>query len=327
MRSFRYATARSFAEAVSLLGPDAVPLAGGTDLVPLMQERLVQPRLLVDVRRIAGSADVEVTRQKGASIGAMTTLAELTGHPALKRLYPALIKACSRVGTAQIRNVATLGGNLCQRPRCWYYRSGVRCLKSDGSACPARDGMNEYMAILGGGPCWAPHPSDPAVALAALDARIVVRRKEGKPVAIAVEDFYADSATHPHREVALGAEDIIERVVLSSHFAGARQTYNKVTQRQAFDFALVSVGVVWPKRKRKPSIVLGGVAPKPWRIDPEALPPAPGASTRSKALELWTVNVADQALKGAKPLAQNGYKIDMAKALVREALLETFPGR
>lgn len=311
-----------------MLGPDALPVAGGTDLVPLVQERLVQPRLLVDVRRVPGGADVVATSQKGASIGAMATLAELAVHPALKRLYPAFSKACSQVGTAQIRNVATLGGNLCQRPRCWYYRSGVRCWKSGGDSCPAREGMNEYLAILDGGRCWAPHPSDPAVALAALDAQIVVRRrKKEDPVALRAEDFYANSATRPDREVALEVGDIIEKVVLPPRFAGGRQTYLKVTQRQAWDFALVSVAVVWPKRTRRPSIVLGGVATKPWRIDPEALPPTPRRTARPQAFELWTVHVADQALKGARPLSQNGYKVDMAKALVRRALRETFPRR
>lgn len=327
MRSFRYVVVRSFAEATALLGEDAVALAGGTDLVPLMQERLATPRLVVDVSRVPGADEIVVSSTNGARIGALARLAELAMHPPLRRHYPALSRACATVGTAQIRNVGTLGGNLCQRPRCWYYRSGIQCWKTGSRSCPARDGANEYLAVVGGGPCWAPHPSDPAVALLALDAQISVRRSDGQVTSLSVEEFYAPPPERPDRETCLGAEDLIESISLPARHAGARQTYLKVMQRQTWDFALVSVAVVWPKRGRRPRIALGGVAPRPWRVASEKLPPAPRATARAEAAEMWAVNVANQALQNAVPLSGNAYKIDLAKSLIRRALQAKLGGR
>lgn len=324
MQSFRYAFARSFPEAAALLGPDALLLAGGTDLVPLMQERIVVPRLLVDVNRVAGGAAVTVSRAVGARVGAVAKLADLAGHAGLRRLYPAFANACGKVGTKQIRNVATLGGNLCQRPRCWYYRSGAQCWKSGGADCPAEHGMNDYLGVLGGGPCWAPHPSDPAVALVALDARVTIRRGGRETVEVPIADLYVLPAVTPQRETVLQWDDVIERVTIPARFAGVRQLFLKVTQRQAWDFALVSVAIAWPRRRRRPRIALGGVAPTPWFVDPGELPPAPRSTARQQTVELWTVHVADHLLRGAKPLSRNAYKVAMAKAMIRRALLESF---
>lgn len=324
MQSFRHTYARSFAEAAALLGPDALLLAGGTDLVPLMQERIAVPRLLVDVTRIPDGAAVAVAGAQGARIGAVARLGDLAGHAALRRLYPAFASACAHVGTKQIRTMATLGGNLCQRPRCWYYRSGVPCWKNGAAECPAQDGINDYLGILGGGPCWAPHPSDPAVALVALDARVTIRRGNQEVVEVPLVDLYVLPAVTPDRETVLQSDDVIERVTIPARLAGVRQLFVKVTQRQAWDFALVSVAIAWPRRRRRPRVVLGGVAPLPWFVDPEQLPPAPRSGTRQQAVELWSVHVADLLLRGAKPLSRNAYKVAMAKAIIRRALSESF---
>lgn len=296
-------------------------LAGGTDLVGLVRDGLARPEQLVDVKRIPGGRDVVVSRARGARIGALARLGTIAAHRALRRLYPALAESSQLVGTPQIRNVATLGGNLCQRPRCWYYRSAIPCWKSGAAACPAERGMNEYLAVLGGGPCWAVHPSDLAVALLALDARVIVRRADGSTLELSIDELYVLPAERVELETILEPGEVIERVTVPPRFAAARQLFVKVMQRQAWDFALASAAVVWPRRSRRPRVALGGLAPRPWLVDPDRLPPAPRPQAKSERKALWAARAADAALRGARPLAHNGYKVKLAKAVVRRALL------
>lgn len=318
MKAFRRVAASSFEEAAALHVDGAMLLAGGSDLVPLMQDDLASPELVIDLKRIPGADAIQVG-SSGARIGALARLTDLATHAGLRRRYGALAEACRLVGTPQIRNVATLGGNLCQRPRCWYYRSRVPCWKSGARVCPAEHGLNEFLAILGGGPCWAVHPSDPAVALLALDARVQVRNPDGSGVEHPIDDLFVLPREHVERELRLDPGAVVERVTLPSKHANVRQTFLKVMQRQAWDFAVVSVAVVWPPRRR-PRIVLGGVAPVPWLINPVKLPPAPEPRAKPETKEVWAARVAELALKGARPLSQNGYKVDLAKSLVRRAL-------
>jgi xanthine dehydrogenase YagS FAD-binding subunit len=316
--------ASSFEEAAGLLHSGAAVLAGGTDLVPMLKDGLARPSLLVFIGDIPGANEISVTERSGARIGAAATLADIASHPGVRRLFPALAKACRSVGTLQIRNVATLGGNLCQRPRCWYYRSGISCFKSGGQECPAREGVDEALAILGGGPCWAVHPSDPAVALLALDARITVRRADGSSRETSLDDFYCLPSERLDRETRLEAGEIVERITIPPRYAGSPQRYAKITQRAAWDFALVSAAVVWEKRPIRPRIALGGVAPRPWLLDSArfgAPPPARQRNDRS-AWELWAIRTAEQALRGSRALRLNGYKIDLAKNLIRRLLLQ-----
>ncbi len=319
---FQLIRASSFEEAAALVHGDAMLLAGGTDLVPLLKDGLARPGRLVDLKRIPGGSAVSVTRARGARIGALARLADLAGHRAVRRRFPAFAEACRGVGTVQIRNAATLGGNLCQRPRCWYYRSGIACWKSGAATCPAQHGVNEHLAILGGGPCWAVHPSDPAVALLALDARVTVRRANGSVRDLPIGDLYVLPQERPETETCLTAGEVIERITVPPRFAGVRQAFVKVMHRQAWDFALASAAVVWPKRARRPRVAVGGVAPIPWFVDPERLPTAPGPQAKLDRRTLWATRVADIALRGARPLAQNRYKIKLAKAAVRRALLQ-----
>jgi xanthine dehydrogenase YagS FAD-binding subunit len=344
VRAFEHDEVTSFAEVRRKMRRGAVLIAGGTDLVPLMRDGLVTPRVVVDLKPIRGGAGIRASRA-GAAVGALALVADVAAHAGVKRWYPALAVACEAVGTTQIRNMATLGGNLCQRVRCWYFRQNVPCHKTGGRGCPAVDGLNEYLAIFGdeggGGPCHAPHPSDPAVALAALDAVIHVRpgrsgipglapgvsparrsragrradpaRKRGDPGAIrlSIADLYRTAHRRRDSETILRSGDVIERITVAAKFAGARQVYLKATQRAEWDFALVSVCVVWPKGKgAAPRVVVGGVAPAPWEV------PVAEAG-RGK---IWAERVADAAVATAKPLSQNGFKVDLARNLIREAL-------
>jgi len=315
MQGFEHDEVTRFADVRRKVGRRDVLIAGGTDLVPLMRDGLVTPRTVVNLKTIRNSAVIRASRT-GATFGALALVADVAAHAGVQRAFPALAAACDAVGTPQIRNMATLGGNLCQRIRCWYFRQNVPCHKTGGRGCPAVEGLNEYLGILGGGPCHAPHPSDPAVALAALDARVHVRsanpgRKPGV-TRISIADLYRTAARRRDAETILRPGDVIERITVPSKYAGARQVYLKATQRAEWDFALVSVAVVWPKaRGSTPRVVLGGVAPRPWEVEIRE-------SGKGKG---WAQRVAEAAVAGAEPLSQNAYKVALARNLIAEALV------
>ena len=174
MQPFEHVDVKRFQDVRRAVGPRGALIAGGTDPVPLMRDGLATPRTVVNLKTIRGGDGIRAGKT-GATIGALALVADAADDPGVRRWLPALARACEVVGSLQIRNMATLGGNLCQRIRCWYFRQNVPCRKTGGTGCPAVNGLNEYLAIFGDGPCHAPHPSDPAVALAALDARIHVR--------------------------------------------------------------------------------------------------------------------------------------------------------
>jgi len=316
MQSFEHDEVMRFADVRRKVGRRDVLIAGGTDLVPLMRDGLVAPRTVVNLKTVRGGAGIRVAKS-GAVLGSLALVADIAEHAGVRRSFAALAAACDAVGTPQIRNMATIGGNLCQRIRCWYFRQNVPCHKTGARGCPAIDGLNEYLAIFGNGPCHAPHPSDPAVALAALDARVHVRSpdpgREPGVTRISIADLYSTAAKRRDAETVLKPGDVIERISVPGKFAGVRQVYLKATQRAAWDFALVSVAVVWPKGPQGggiPRVVLGGVAPRPWEVEIRETGKGKG----------WAQRVADAAVAGAHPLTQNGYKVELARNLIAEAL-------
>ena len=310
MHSYEHDEVTRFADDRRKEGRSDVLIAGGTDLVPLMRDGLVAPRTVVNLKTVRGGAGIRVAKS-GAVLGALALVADIAEHAGVRRSFAALAAACDAVGTPQIRNMATIGGNLCQRIRCWYFRQHVPCHKTGGRGCPAVEGLNEYLGILGGGPCHAPHPSDPAVALAALDARIHVRLGRSGTIRLSIADFYRTAAKRRDAETVLKPGDVIERISVPGKYAGAGQVYLKATQRAEWDFALVSVAVVWPKASGStPRVVLGGVAPQPWQIEIRETGKGKG----------WAQRVAAAAVAGAHPLSQNGYKVELARNLIAEAL-------
>ncbi|MGH7710166.1 MAG: FAD binding domain-containing protein, partial [Gemmatimonadaceae bacterium] len=174
MRNFTYLAPADLSSTLGALGGSSAPLGGGTDLLVEIDEGLRSPTALVDVRRVAELQGIALQTDGSLRIGASVPLAALERDPTVRGSFGALAKACSVAASSALRNMGTLGGNLCQRPRCWYFRRGVRCYKRGGDVCPAVDGENQHLAILGGGPCYAVHASDPAVALTALDAVLEV---------------------------------------------------------------------------------------------------------------------------------------------------------
>ena len=310
MENFEHDEVTRFADVRRKVGRRDVLIAGGTDLVPLMRDGLIVPRTVVDLKTVRNGAAIRASRA-GAAFGALALVADVAAHAGVRRAFPALAAACDAVGTPQIRNMATLGGNLCQRIRCWYFRQNVPCHKTGGRGCPAVAGLNEYLAIFGNGPCHAPHPSDPAVALAALDATIHVRLGRSGTVRLSIFDLYRSAARRRDSETVLRPGDVIERITVPGKYAAARQVYLKATQRAEWDFALVSVAVVWPKgRHTMPRVVLGGVAPRPWEV-------VVGEPGKGKG---WAQRVAEAAVAAAHPLSQNTYKVELARNLIAEAL-------
>jgi xanthine dehydrogenase YagS FAD-binding subunit len=313
--TFDYHRATSIDDAVSRLGTEgAVPLGGGTDLLVLVEERLAQPSLLVDLRAIPGSDHITATPDGGVRIGASARVEQIANDVTIRERFAVLAQACAAVGTTALRHMGTLGGNLCQRPRCWYFRRGISCLKNGGDTCAAAEGENQYHAILEGGPCHIVHPSDPAVALSAAEAVIEIIGPAGSRE-LHIDDFFVLPAQRLDRETALSDGEVVVAVRLPGSSAGGTQFYHKEMQRGAWDFALVSLAAV-----RTPAgnvrIALGGVAPRPWRVAGSVEEDV--ASGGLGAEDVATL--ADRAFYDARPLARNGYKVELASALLRRAI-------
>jgi xanthine dehydrogenase YagS FAD-binding subunit len=290
-------------------------MGGGTDLLVSIDEGFVAGDSVVDLRGVENADRIDEA-DGGVHIGGAARIREIADHPLIRERYPCLAQACGVVGTPALREMGTIGGNLCQRPRCWYLRRGVSCYKSGGDSCPAVDGENQYHAILDGGPCHIVHPSDPAVALTALEATVEISGRGGTR-RVPIADFYVLPSERLDHETILQAGEFVSAVTLPPAAAGGRQSYMKLMQRGAWDFALVSCAAA-----KHPNgdvrIVLGGVAPRPWRV-PESVEEDVAAG----GLEQDTIDtIAERALYDARPLAGNAYKVKMAETLIRRSIAE-----
>jgi xanthine dehydrogenase YagS FAD-binding subunit len=288
-------------------------IGGGTDLLVTIEERLAEPTMVVDVRMLAESLGVAAD-DGGLRIGAAMRLADVAAHPTVRERFPALALACEQVGTPAIREMATLGGNLCQRPRCWYFRRRIPCLKNGGTDCPAREGENQYLAILEGGPCFIVHPSDPAVALVALDATIEVAGARGRRE-VAAADFFVLPRERMDHETVLADDELVVGVRLPAAAAGGAQRYTKLMQRAAWDFALVSLCAV-RRTDGDVRLVLGGVSPRPYRIYTSVEEEAASGGLDEETI----AGLAERALLDAAPLSRNEYKVALAASLLRDAI-------
>ena len=316
INQFAYSRASSSEDAdQKLAAAGAAPLGGGTDLVVCIREHLARPDSLVDLTRIPEGQGVTELPDGGLRIGGSARLAYLARQPLVRDRFSALAQACESVGTPALRTMGTIAGNLCQRPRCWYLRSGFACHKNGGDSCPAASGENRYHAILGGGPCYIVHPSDPAVALTALEAEVEVRGTGGVVRRVPIAEFYVLPGERLDGETVLGHGEYVSAVEIPGGSAGGVQMYEKVMQRAGWDFALVSLAAV-RRRDGDVRLVLGGVAPKPWRVSESVEEDvAVGGLSEDDAAML-----AERALYDARPLAKNGYKVEMAAAVLRRGM-------
>ncbi len=329
MKSFEWINAGSVSEAVQLLksvpAPHDVdeaprPIAGGQDLLTTMKDYSTRPSRVVNLKSIRGLNLIQGDARRGLTIGALVTLNQLEEYPLVRAMFPGLAEAAHSIATPQIRNLGTVGGNLCQRPRCWYFRlEEVVCLKKGGSECYAAKGENKYNAILGGGPSYIVHPSDLAPMLVALGAAVSVAGAEGKRMIPLDKFFTLPSEGSIRRENVLKNDDIITQIHVPASPFAAHSTYLKFKERESLDFALASVAVALDlgagKTVNQARIVLGGVAPIPWRA-PEAEKFLTGKSLSEEVL----AQTAKLALAGANPLEKNAYKVPLTQTLVRRAL-------
>lgn len=330
MHPFQWANASTLEEAVKLLdavggkvdegtNPDEMPrpMGGGQDLLTTMKDYLERPPRVVNLKTIKGLSGIQAGENGGIRIGATTTITELEEHPDIRSKYPGLAEAAAAIATPQIRNVGTVGGNLCQRPRCWYYRlENVVCRKKGGNVCYAIQGNNKFNAIFDTGPSKIVHPSDLAPMLVALGASVVIQGTEGKRT-LPLADFFITPEENVRRENVLKPADVIAEILLPA--PTGKSTYLKFKERESLDFAVSSVAVVADlapdKTVRSARIVLGGVAAVPWHV-PEAEKVLAG-----KKLDDATLNeCANVALDGAQPLSLNAYKVPLTQALLRRAL-------
>lgn len=313
--TFSYHIASSQDDALRRIAePGVLPVAGGTDLVPCTEEGILAPTLVVDIRRIPGLRDINATAET-LRIGAAVTIAELAAHDAIRARFPVLAEACASVGTPALRNSGSLGGNLVQRHHCWYFRRGVGCFKRGGTQCAAVEGEHQYHGIVADGTCRAVHPSDPAVALLALDAQVEVARADGRVRRLDIGALYDGASRDPRRDAQLEPGELIVAVHLPVAGAADAQHWEKVMQRGAWDFALVSVAAC---RRTDGSVrmAMGGLGLAPWRV-----PVSIEEDVASGGLDEDSIDaLVERAFYDMEPLSGNDYKRVMGQGVLKRAI-------
>jgi xanthine dehydrogenase YagS FAD-binding subunit len=320
MNPIEWANPSTVTEALGLLAGGGTLKAGGVDLADLMKEGIVAPRRIVNLRQVRGLDFIEEDREIGGlRLGPLVTLARLAAEPLVRRRFRALADAAGHAATPQIRNMATLGGNLLQRPRCWYFRAeAFPCRRKGGTTCFAQEGENAYHAIFDNASCAIVHPSATATALVALGARLVITGPAGTREA-KLDSIFVRPEQDVTREHSLAPTEIVTAVRVPGLPAGAASAYTKLGEKESYDWPIAEVACVLERgggRCTRASVVLGAAAPVPWRaVDAEtALAGQPLTEGVARA-------AAKAALRGATPLGQNGYKIPVFEAVVRRTLV------
>ena len=320
MKSFEYAAPKTLKEAADLLGEkwgETEILAGGTDLVTALKQRVTEPKRVVSLRNVSELKGIEIEKN-GVRIHAMTTLDELAADKNVQQHFPSLVTAARGVGSPQLMSMGTVGGDLCQRPRCWYFRNRLGLPGRQESASLIREGDNRYHAIFGNdGHALFVSPSSFGPALLALDATVTVTGPRGKSRKIGAEKFFQSPKNENERETALKPDEILTDIFIP--IQGLRNATYEVRHRQGLDWPYVTATVAYQLKTGTASdarVVLGQVAPVPWR--------APGASkdlNGAKVDAQAAARCGAAAAQGAKPLSKNGYKIQLVKAAVKRAVL------
>jgi xanthine dehydrogenase YagS FAD-binding subunit len=322
MKTFANANARDLKQAAALSaearrGGRKPAFAGaGSDLLALVKERIVEPDVIVHLRNIAG-LDQVTAANGGVTIGGEITLDTLAANATIRKDYAVLAEAAGTVATPQIRNVGTLAGNVCQRPWCWYFRNGFPCFKAGGSQCFSFNGENQFHAIFGGGPSFIVHPSDTAPALVALGATFRIVGPAGERT-VPAGDFFVLPRQNAARENSLKDDEILASIQLPAPRAGTRSTYYKVMDREAWTHAVVSAAIVLEmdgETCRSARVVLGGVAPIPWRV-----PEAERMLAGQRVTPELALRAGEAAVAGATPLPKNKYKVPLTKTIVERTV-------
>jgi xanthine dehydrogenase YagS FAD-binding subunit len=320
MQTFKYVQPKSLSDAAGISEKDgdaAVLFAGGTDVLGLIKNDIISPSKVINLKSIPGLNKIDYTNGAGLKIGALTTVNEIAEHPVIMKKFAVLSEAAKEVASPQLRNVGTIGGNICQRPRCWYFREEFDCIRKGGEICYAIGGENKYHCVVGGGPCYIVHPSDIAVALVALNAEFTITN--GRDLRnVSADKFFVLPEQNSLQENILKPGEILAEIFIPEPPSSAGSRYIKFTERNVWDFAIVSVAAVVNKNGNKinsAKIVFGGVAPKPW-IDENLTRMLNGMELSDQSIEAAAANT----LMDAEPMEKNDYKIPLARNLVKKLL-------
>jgi xanthine dehydrogenase YagS FAD-binding subunit len=322
MNKFAFVDCKTVDEALGQLSEGATVKAGGIDLLDLMKEDIVSPPKIVNIRNVDSLRGI-TTSKDGLHLGPLSTLSEIAAHPEIQRSYSALADAAGHAATPQVRNMATLGGNIMQRPRCWYFRSSdFDCKKKGGGSdeCHAHNGENQYHAIMNNGTCAMVHPSSTAVPLLGMDAQVELTSKRGKRM-VSMSDFYVSPEKSVINETVVQPGELITSIFVPLPEPGTRSAYQKYGEKESFDWPIADAGVVLVmdgSQCRKASIVLGVAAPTPIRSK------AAEAILVGKTIDETIARAAAKAaMESATPLSQNGYKTQLFQTAIYRTVLLT----
>jgi xanthine dehydrogenase YagS FAD-binding subunit len=313
---FSYHIATDLSAALTrIASADVLPVGGGTDLVPCSEEGILAPVEVVDIRRIAELRGITPTPDGGLRIGAAVSIAELAEHVEIRARFAMLAEACASVGTPALRNSGTLGGNLVQRNHCWYFRRGVGCFKRGGAQCAAVEGENQYHGILADGTCRAVHPSDPAVALLALDAHVIIAQEGAAERRVGLTELFEGASKDPRREAQITDHELILGIEIPAAAAGGAQHWEKVMQRGAWDFALVSCAAA-KRADGSVRLAMGGLSLGPWRVPLSIEEDVASGSLDEDSMDA----LVERAFYDMEPLAKNGYKRELGQACLKRGI-------
>lgn len=320
MNNFAFVDCRTVDEALGQLTAGATVKAGGIDLLDLMKEDIVSPSKLVNIRNVESLRGISVSKD-GLHLGPLSTLSEIAYHPDVQRMYAGLADAAGHAATPQVRNMATLGGNIMQHPRCWYFRSSdFDCKKKGGSSdeCHAHEGENQYHAVMNNSTCAMVHPSSTAVPLLGMNAQVELTSKRGKRT-VPMAEFYVAPEKSLINETVVEPGELITGIFVPTPEAGTRSAYQKYGEKESFDWPLADAGVVLVmdgSRCNKAAIVLGVAAPTPIRV------PAAEAMLNGKTIDEPLARAAARAaMQDATPLSQNGYKTQLFQTAIYRTVL------
>jgi xanthine dehydrogenase YagS FAD-binding subunit len=318
MPNFTYLKAKSLKEAIGQLSSKGVRIhAGGTDLLGCLRDDIFAAEKLVSIGQLKALRGISQASDGGLRIGALTTIAEIENNKTIQDRYSALAQAAAEVASPQLRNQGTIGGNLCQKPRCWYYRGEFHCLRKGGDTCYAYQGENQFHCIFGGNMCYIVHPSDTAPPLVAFEAMVRVSGPGGTRL-VPVARFHVPPSENVQKETILKPNEIVTEILLPPPGKGLHSSYRKVRARRSWDFALASVALALQfdgDKIAKARVVLGGAAPIPWRSkEVEEV-------ITGRRLDAETVTrAAAAAVKNAQPLKHNAYKTSLFRGMIEEEL-------
>jgi xanthine dehydrogenase YagS FAD-binding subunit len=316
---FAYVKPESLDSAARHLREDnAVVHAGGTDLLGCMRDGIFQVDKVISLSGLKNKmSGIRETSDGGLALGALATITEIAESDKVRGKYPGLARAASEVASPQLRHQGTIGGNICQKPRCWYYRGEFDCLRKGGDICFAVNGENQFHCIFGGNGCYIVHPSDPSPALMALDAKVHITGTKGDRT-VKMSDFQVEPAVDPTRETVLEPGEMVTEIYVPAPPRGLYSSYRKVRTRRSWDFAIAGMALALDMEGGKVKdgrVVFSGVAPVPWRskaVEEVII----GNGLNDRTIE----EAAQAAVRGAEPMSKNGYKAPLLKGVVRDEL-------